>query len=172
MTKKLNSKQLTQVLFVIYLLALVWIIIFKLNLSLIPIGSQRSINLIPFAATALINGHIDWAEPLLNVLVFVPLGLYVANLFKPLSVKIRLIVAVSVLCEVTQYVFGIGATDITDVITNTVGGMIGILSYQSVKMGVQNSDKIQKVVNQIAVVATVICMGLLVVVKIGRHFLA
>jgi hypothetical protein len=70
MSSKLKSKQLTQGLFGIYLIALFWIIIFKLNLSLIPLGSRRSINLIPFAASAAINGHIDWAEPLLNVLYF------------------------------------------------------------------------------------------------------
>lgn len=63
MSSKLKSKQLTQGLFGIYLIALFWIIIFKLNLSLIPLGSRRSINLIPFAASAAINGHIDWAKP-------------------------------------------------------------------------------------------------------------
>ena len=169
MSSKLKSKQLTQGLFGIYLIALFWIIIFKLNLSLIPLGSRRSINLIPFAASAAINGHIDWAEPLLSALVFVPFGLYAANLFKPIGFKVKLIIAVSVFCEVVQFIFGIGATDITDVINNTLGGIIGLFVYQGVKIGVQNSDKMQKVINQIAVVGTILCVALLVLVKLGMH---
>lgn len=171
MSIKLKSKQLTQGLFGIYLVVLFWIIIFKLNLSLIPLGSYRSINLIPFAAPALINGHVDWAEPLLNILIFVPFGMYAANLFKPLGFKLKLIVAVSVFCEITQFIFGIGASDVTDVINNTLGGVIGLLLYQGIKMGIQNSDKIQKIVNQIAVTGTAICMTLLVIVRFGLHLL-
>lgn len=169
MSIKLKSRQLTQELFGIYLIVLFWIIIFKLNLSLIPLGSYRSVNLIPFAAPALINGHVNWAEPLLNILIFVTFGIYAANLFKPVGFKLKLIVAVSIFCEVTQFIFGIGASDITDVINNTLGGVIGLLVYQGVKMGIQNSDRIQKVVNQMAVTGTIICMTLLAVAKFGLH---
>lgn len=138
----IKSKQLTQGLFVIYLLVLFWIIIFKLNLSLIQIGSQRSINLMPFAASAEVSGHIDWLEPLLNVLIFIPLGVYAAILFKPLRLKLKLIMAISVFCEMIQFIFGIGATDITDVIDNTLGGIIGLLLYQIVKLGLKKSSRV------------------------------
>jgi len=43
------------------------------------------------------------------------------------------------------------------------------LVYQGVKIGVQNSDKMQKVINQITVVGTILCVALLVLVKLGMH---
>ena len=43
--------------------------------------------------------------------------------------------AVSLLLEVSQYVLSVGASDITDVITNTLGALIGVLFYNiSIKL--------------------------------------
>lgn len=39
----------------------------------------------------------------------------------------------SLVFEVTQYIFAIGASDITDVIDNTLGAVIGILLYLGMK---------------------------------------
>ncbi|MFC6170803.1 VanZ family protein [Loigolactobacillus jiayinensis] len=164
MLTKIKNKALLKGLFAVYLLALFWIILLKLNLSMIQLGSQRSINLIPFAASALVNGHIDWWEPLLNVVAFIPLGVYTAILYK--RRRIRLIVATSVFCEVTQFILGIGASDITDVITNTVGGLIGLLVYHLIEIWLQHSHNTQKIINRIAVVGTVLCATVLVLVKV------
>jgi len=35
----------------------------------------------------------------------------------------------SLLLEINQFIFGIGATDVTDLITNTFGGIIGYIFY-------------------------------------------
>jgi len=43
-----KTNKLTNVLFIIYLIALFWIIVFKFNVRLPPLRNMRSINLIPF----------------------------------------------------------------------------------------------------------------------------
>ena len=110
--------KLTYVLFIIYLVALVWIVIFKLNISLPPIKSTRSVNLVPFSKPLILNGKVDLGEMILNVLVFIPLGVYAGVLYKSWSngKKILLFFGVSLLCELCQLILGVGVFDITDII--------------------------------------------------------
>src|SRR6202035_437797 len=66
-----------------------------------------------------------------NVLVFIPFGLLLAINFKRLDLwrKLLVVFVFSLTAEVIQYIFAIGASDITDVITNTLGGLLGLLVY-------------------------------------------
>jgi glycopeptide antibiotics resistance protein len=66
-----------------------------------------------------------------NVVVFIPLGLLLGLNLKRLDFwrKLIIVLALSVSVEVLQYIFAIGATDITDVITNTLGGLVGLSAY-------------------------------------------
>ena len=56
--KKRPSKNLTRFLFILYLIVLTWVILFKMELdfSLLKNMNDRSINLIPFAESVTING--------------------------------------------------------------------------------------------------------------------
>lgn len=54
----LNSKKLTRGLLIVYLAALIWIIIFKMQLSFQGLPHLRNINLIPFAESMVTNGKI------------------------------------------------------------------------------------------------------------------
>jgi len=78
-----NNKQdkLTYVLFVVYLIALFWILLFKLGVHFSNMGITRSINLIPFNDLLILNGKIDFGGIIMNVLIFVPLGIYAGILF-------------------------------------------------------------------------------------------
>ena len=62
---------------------------------------------------------------------FIPVGVYLCLLFKeiPFWGKAALIFAVSLALEGSQYVLAVGSFDITDLITNTAGGIIGIGVY-------------------------------------------
>ena len=55
----MKSKKLTQILFVVYFIVLSWIILFKmeLDISLLCKMNLRSVNLIPFAGSLLVNGQ-------------------------------------------------------------------------------------------------------------------
>ncbi|AUM97722.1 VanZ family protein [Clostridium botulinum] len=63
--------------------------------------------------------------------MFIPLGILVPTLFKNISKKkvIFICFGVSLSFETIQYIFGLGASDIDDLILNTLGGIIGTLLY-------------------------------------------
>jgi glycopeptide antibiotics resistance protein len=131
---------------------------------------QRSINLIPYSEPLILNGKADFGELILNVLIFVPLGLYVGILFEKwnFAKKIALFSSISFLLEVTQYMLGIGAFDITDIINNTFGGFIGSMIYKGVEKAFKNRLKAQKSVNILALAGTIFIFSFLLFLKISR----
>jgi len=120
-------------LLALYLLILIWLVLFKLkfNISSVLNYQHRSLNLIPFAAPSITNGRINYGEIILNCLFFIPLGLLLNVNIKNIGIlaKVVIIILFSLNVEVIQYIFAIGATDITDLITNTVGGFLGLKLY-------------------------------------------
>jgi glycopeptide antibiotics resistance protein len=111
-------------LFGLYLLLLAWIVLWKLGLPWI--GVLRAIKLVPFAASG-DAGPSEPSEVLANLVLFVPFGVYLCLLapswrwWKVAGVA----TGTSLLLEVTQYVLGIGSSDITDVIMNAAGTLAG-----------------------------------------------
>ena len=130
----MKSKKITFVLLFIYLFFLTWIILFKmqLDISILINMNFRNINLIPFAGSVIINDKVNISEIVLNVIAFVPFGIYISMLKENWSVfkKIIPIFVLSFVYETMQYIFAIGASDITDLIGNTLGGVIGIAVFK------------------------------------------
>lgn len=134
---KLSSPKITLAAFAIYLLALTGLILFKTRMSFRWLGlmfnfiseeNPRSLNLIPFGGMLVLNGSPDYFEIVLNMLVFIPFGVFVSMLAKRKSF-FRLVAPIfltSVLYEGLQYIFALGASDITDVLANTLGGIMGV----------------------------------------------
>lgn len=123
---------LLHLLFVFYLAALTWIILFKMAVSFDTINHGiRSLNLIPFKGTMITNGQINFSEMIDNILVFCPFGIYIGVLYRHwnLSEKVLSFFCISLIYEVLQYILAIGRSDITDVIMNTAGGIAGLLVY-------------------------------------------
>lgn len=131
----MKSKKMTYTLFGIYFLALAWLILLKGQFSLPNFGFYRNINLIPLKGSAVVNGKIDLDEILGNVFIFFPYGIFMGTLYPetPFYKKLLPIFLTSLAFETLQYICGIGATDITDIITNTTGGIIGLLVYLLLK---------------------------------------
>lgn len=125
----MKSKKWTAALFIFYLAALTWIIVFKFSFSLSHLPHLRNINLIPFGDSAMINGSIDIGEIVQNFLVFVPYGLLIAILREKKMIVNQWfpVILTSFLFEGAQFIFAIGASDITDLIMNSAGGFAGIL---------------------------------------------
>ena len=126
-----REKKVTFILLGIYLILLTWIILFKMQFSISQIGHIRSLNLIPFGASVIVNGKLDIDEIVNNAIVFIPVGVYMGMLFPDWSFVRKLCPAagLSLVYEVLQFVFALGASDITDLITNTSGGIIGVFSF-------------------------------------------
>lgn len=125
----MKSEKFTMGLLIFYLIVLTWIIIFKLQFSFENLPHIRNINLIPFGESVIINGKMDFGEIIQNALAFIPFGVLMHVLWEEKSMikQMAPVVAVSLLYEIIQFLFAVGATDITDVIANSLGGMIGII---------------------------------------------
>jgi glycopeptide antibiotics resistance protein len=157
------TKGLTTLLFIIYLIAICWILLFKLGVRFSYMGKRR-VNLIPFVDLSILN-----PENVLNVLIFVPLGIYLGVLFARwvLAKKLFFFFLLSLIIEGLQYVFGAGAFDVTDIITNTSGGIIGLILFKAIERGANSSVKAQKFINIIAATGTALMILLLVLLKLN-----
>lgn len=162
-----KTNQLTQVLFIIYLIALVWILLFKLGVHFSYMGNTRSINLIPFREPLFLNGKLDLGEMIMNIVIFVPLGMYAGILFKRwiIGKTLFLFFLISLIVEVLQLILSLGAFDITDIINNTLGGIIGLMIYTGIEKVSNNSVKAQKLINILATIGTGLMILLLFLLK-------
>lgn len=126
----------TVVIWVVFVLCLV--LLLKLLLFSRPPGSERSLNLIPFATisdylfsdSAAVK-RFAIGNVIGNVVAFVPLGAFLPLVRRRIGnwTNLLIVVCASVAVEIVQGVFGLGASDIDDVILNTLGGLVGILFF-------------------------------------------
>ena len=159
------TNRLTNALFIIYLIVLFWILLFKLGVRF-SYMENRNVNLIPFNEP---NGKIDFVEIILNVLIFVPLGIYAGVLFKRWAFvnKLFFFFLISFMFEALQFILRVGAFDITDIITNILGGIVGLLIFEAIEKFFNNSVKSQKFINIIAAIGTVLMISLLLLLKLN-----
>ncbi len=124
-------RTLSRVLLALYLLTLLWLTLFKLSYdipSILANYQTRSLNLIPFVT----YGQTGISETVSNFVTFIPFGILLSLNFKNVSLWRLLIVVFvfSVAVETLQFIFAIGTTDATDLVTNTFGGLVGIVLYR------------------------------------------
>ncbi|WP_203248550.1 VanZ family protein [Sporosarcina beigongshangi] len=165
-----NQNKITAGLLVVYLFVLTWIILFKMQFSfqdLRHFTDFRGINLIPFAGSVIKNNQIDIGEIIYNVLAFIPFGIYISMLKPRWSFlkKIVLIAGVSLLFEVLQFIFAIGGSDITDLMGNALGGIIGVGVY--IVFCKLFRKKANKILNALASIGTICIFALVLLLMIG-----
>ena len=125
----------SKVCLLLYVLTLLWLILFKLSYDIPTILARhqtRSLNLIPFVTL----GQTGLSETVSNVVIFIPFGLLLSVTLegKALGRPLLGIVGFSLVCEALQYQLAIGTTDLTDVVTNTLGGLSGLLVHRLVAL--------------------------------------
>lgn len=162
----LRSIRVTRILWVVYLLILCWVLVLKLGVSFSYMGERR-VNLLPFADYIATNGRIDKTEMVLNVLAFIPVGIYVAMLLPSSSLGGRMlrISFISVGVECIQWILGTGAFDTTDMVTNSLGGLIGVATVELLVKLTRQPGKVQGWLNGLALLGTVLLLVLLVLLK-------
>ena len=86
---------------------------------------HRQVNLIPFK-DLILNGKTEYDESIMNVIIFLPLGIYTGTLIKKWNFSTHMLsfLILTLMIESIHFTFKIGAFDITDVVTNTLGGII------------------------------------------------
>lgn len=116
-------------LFAVYLVMLTWLVLFKLHEPFLGREDTREIKLIPFLPYETYGASSPF-EVILNLLVFVPLGIYLRTLtpWRPRAV-IAVIAGASLTFEVTQYALALGSSDVTDLLVNTAGGLVGVALF-------------------------------------------
>lgn len=162
--KQQNKGSLTKLLLAIYVIILTWIIIFKMQFSIEYLPYIRSINLIPFAESVIVNGKIYLKEILYNLIVFIPVGIYIAILWKDKKIyqKILPILLLTLTYESLQYILHIGASDITDILMNSLGGILGIVFINFLYKIFKNNNKVDKALIILATICTLLLLILLI----------
>lgn len=163
-----KQKNMAFIVFGIYFFLLVWLILFKFEIHISKLDTIRSINFIPFHYADEIGMHFHLKEVIYNVLVFVPLGVYIQFLKPQWSFLVKMLfgLCISFIFEILQYIFSIGASDITDIIDNTLGGIIGILLAKILEKICK--EKSIALVNVIGLIIEVIAFALLIVLFIAN----
>jgi len=149
-------KTLVKTALIIYLLLLLWLVLFKTSLDIVSVLTEhqtRSISMIPF------SGRLS--EMLENFIVFIPLGLLLGAAFRETAFwkKFAFIFTLSLAIETIQYVLAIGISDITDIITNTLGGLLGLIVYK-VSTNRRDSEKINRIVLLTTAILVILCLSL------------
>ncbi len=136
----MNISKKTNILLFLYIFTLTFLILFKLSLDIPSLVTTRSINLIPFYYDKETTFHLK--EIIENILIFIPLGLLLK--MKDLSPKKIFLLGflLSFTYEFLQYIFSIGAADITDIIANTIGAILGSLVYSILSHLIHNKSKL------------------------------
>ncbi|WP_146548255.1 glycopeptide resistance protein VanZ-A [Rummeliibacillus suwonensis] len=157
------GKILSRGLLALYLVILIWLVLFKFsfNISSVLNYQHRSLNLIPFAAPSIVNGEINFRESIYNCIVFIPFGLLLNVNFKKTGFypKFAFILFFSLTAEFLQFVFAIGATDITDLITNTAGGFLGLKLYE-LSNKYMNNEKLDRVIISVGILLFVLFISM------------
>lgn len=128
MNKKRILQTLITILFVIYTIFVVWMTLLKRE----PRASTRVIEPELFwAFRGWLNGAPDGKQESIqyiqNVLFFIPFGfLFPCKKWKPVFMSALM---TSIIIEATQYIFNLGWCELDDVISNTVGALIGFGCY-------------------------------------------
>jgi D-alanyl-D-alanine carboxypeptidase (penicillin-binding protein 5/6) len=160
-SKLLQVKFVSRTVLFLYLLVLTWLVLFKFSLDLSSAAQyQTGLNLVPypFANAA----YSDMREMIANLVVFIPFGLLLSLTFKQSGFwrKLSVVLAFSLTAEIAQFAFAIGAADITDVVMNTAGGMLGLLLYWVCSTFV-HAQKLDRYIAGIGLILLIVIPGIL-----------
>ncbi|MBQ9783985.1 MAG: VanZ family protein [Clostridia bacterium] len=141
-------KFLSKIVLILYLLLLIWVVVFKCNTQIKYLYSNyykyADLNIIerglvfinplkPYLVTTRKEILLEMLrDEILNVFAFIPLGLYISYFIKNDNfVKVAINTFIfSLLIEFFQLFSLIGMFSTMDLITNTLGGILGYLIYK------------------------------------------
>ena len=65
-----------------HMVLLIWLILFKLSIHPAEVPVVRDLNLVLFRNSYYLNGNVNYIELLFNILIFIPVGIYL-SILKP-----------------------------------------------------------------------------------------
>ena len=101
-----------------------------------------------------------------NIIIFFPFGI-LFNIIKEHSFfkNIFAFSITSLIFEILQYILAIGASDITDIILNTLGGVLGLMFYNVLKM-ILKKEIADKIIIVLATILMIFVITILILIKI------
>ncbi len=168
-------------IFSFYVILLLAILLFKYvsPLELFSAGRPvyRSINIVPFhqirsylSGASNVSRSVVFNNVFWNIGLFIPLGIYL-QLFKKgkrIVAGILFIFLTSLSVEIIQYIFGIGAADIDDILLNCAGGTIGILCYKLLAAFIKDENKIRTAITILGAIVGIPLLCLTVILLISN----
>ena len=134
------------VLLLAYLALLTWVVLWKLEVPFT--ADDRAVKVVPFVSVGVVGASAP-LEVVANLLLFLPFGAYLGLLAPswPWWRSAGLVAATSLSLEVAQYVLGVGRSDVTDVLVNTAGGLLGLALVALVRrsLGARGDDVLVRV---------------------------
>lgn len=154
-----------KVLTVYYIIWLIFIVVFKMTFSINNLLIERQINLLPFYYDNTVNIKVIFDEMVSNILIFLPLGIMIRSiLFRKNNLKsILFVFFFSLATEFLQYALSIGVFDITDIINNTLGGVLGVGIYNLALKKFKSKFKVDKFIFWIAFISAIFISLVLIV---------
>ncbi|MDY0910159.1 VanZ family protein [Microbacterium sp. CFBP9034] len=114
--------------FLVYLVLLAWVVLWKLEVPWVgaAAGLARPFKLVPFVASGDAGASAP-TEVLINLVLFVPFGLFLGALAPTWTwwKAAGVLLGTSLALELAQHLISTGSFDTTDLIVNTSGGLIG-----------------------------------------------
>ncbi len=166
MKKEKFINALLAISFVFYAVFIIWNILFKyvspINIFSTERYFSRSVNLIPF--NDLLQGNYLRLDVWGNILLFIPLGIYMRVMKFGRLKTAGAAAGISILFETLQYAFALGATDITDVIYNTIGGLVGILIYEFLYLLLKRGERVKTFISVLAGTAAVFVLCIVILI--------
>ena len=168
--KTLNC--ISKILFISYMIIFIWIVIFKcgfvddlkikhqiqsrLSLCERIINTGEIKNLI-YRIQIGEYFHRGILEPFLNIIIFIPVGIYITFFQKEKRIFNTYItsVVISLAIELTQLATMIGGFSFLDLVTNVAGGLIGCLIYHIIY-----DDKRIRVLNIASIVSSIFMVSI------------
>ena len=155
-----TNRRILTALFVVYLLFLTWAILFKLTFTPQLLDHRRAFNLIPFYDNGSTAYRLVLEEMRDNVILFLPYGLYLRLLgWRNGKTALLLFLGTSLCFELLQFLFALGVGDVTDLITNTLGGALGYRITCALLRRSDREETVTRILTILAAAATALVLS-------------
>lgn len=145
--------------FVVYLALLAWVVLFKLEVPWIGEAAllPRPLKLVPFVASGDAGASAP-VEVLINLVIFVPFGLFLGALEPAWGwlAATGVLLGSSLVLETVQHLISTGSFDTTDLIVNTAGGLVGFAVFAGVRARL--GERAPGVMARVCVIVTVVAV--------------
>ncbi len=180
-TNRFNTFMLYGIFLLLYILLFFYALIFKYISPWELFSSDReyirSINIIPlYTVYSYLSGSLNVSPVIVisnilgNIILFIPLGIYLQLLKKnkKIWISILIIFFITLFIEMFQFIFGLGAADIDDIILNCSGGLIGILICRGLYAFLKSEEKVHTAIVLSGFI--IILIPVLVTIMFGFRF--